>query len=157
MSELTYYKDYLQELVKIKTSLERLHIDRVLDGITNLQARLERHINMVSGGKDEEITLLTRKESAKVMGISIRQFDRISKKYHLWRYRNEDGTHIRYNAADFTLTKDELKDKWIKGMLTKQIDENCNVIRKPSAIIDTREAKALRRRLDEIENDMHCS
>ncbi len=155
MSEITYYRDYLQELVKIKASLERLHIDRILDGITHLQARLDRHINMVSGGHDEEIILLTRKESASHMGISIRQFDHISKVRHFWRYRNEDGTDIRYNAADFTLTKDELGDKWIKGMLTKQIDENCNVIRQPSAILDTKEAKALRRKLNEIESEMH--
>ena len=118
MKDKIYTIEYLQELQKLKDSLERL------------EQKIDRHLNKVLGGLEDDTVLMNRKQAAEYLGISTRQFDRKAKAMRYWRYRNMDGTGLRYNLAEFSLSKDELKDKWVKGILSKQIDDNCNVIKK---------------------------
>ncbi len=108
--------EYLHELQKLTESLNRL------------EQKIEKHINKILGGYEDDTVYLTRSEAACYLGISTRQFDRRAKERHFWRYRNADGTELRFNIADFRLSKDKLQDKWVKGILSKQIDANSNVI-----------------------------
>ncbi len=116
MKDKFYTLEYLHELQKLTESFNRLEL------------KIEKHINRVLGGYEDDTVYMTRNEAASYLGISTRQFDRRAKGLHFWRYRNADGTELRFNIADFRLSKDELQDKWVKGILSKQIDADCNVI-----------------------------
>lgn len=107
-------EEYLQELQKLNESLLRL------------QERIEKHFSKIATGNEEKPKLLSRKECATYLGISQRQFDRKAKEWHMWRYHNNYG--LCFNEADLKLSKEELKDKWIKGFLTKKIDAKGNVL-----------------------------
>lgn len=134
--------DYLQELQKLNDSLIRL------------QLRIEKHISKMICGHDatneEKAKLLTRAEAAKYLGISARHFDRISKLRHYWRYHNCDGTGLYFSTADFNLSVDEANDKWVNGFLSKQIDENCNVILRPDPSLNAQDKRRVQELLKTI-------
>lgn len=143
MDENNLTIEYLNELQKIAEALDRLEL------------RIDKHFNKLLVARAEESNFVTRAEAAKYLGLSERHFDRRAKEWHFWRYRNYDGTGLRYNKVDLRLSKDELSDKWIKGILSKQIDANCNVVRKENPLTKGKNSKMLKEILNSSKNEKH--
>ncbi len=59
------------------------------------------------------------------------------------------------DRLDLRLSKDELSDKWIKGILSKQIDANCNVVRKENPLKKGKNSKMLKEILNCSKNEKY--
>lgn len=93
MDENNLTIEYLKELQKIAEALNRLEL------------RIDKHFNKLLVARAEESNFVTRAEAAKYLGLSERHFDRRAKEWHFWRYRNHDGTGLRYNKGDKLMIK----------------------------------------------------
>ena len=98
-----------------------LELQSLVRSVVRIEKKVKDFIEKVNQ-TDEYNTLLTRSEAAEYLKISMRQFDRRVKDFHIWHVQKDNRVYFR--KCDLVASKQEVDSDWAMNVLRGVIDIN---------------------------------